>query len=172
MNPQVQIRQATPKDYAEIVAVVNSEYERYAKVYTKAELDLIGIGVFKVEDLRSGESERAYLLAVDEERVVGFASWYIKPNNVAWLSMLQVLPQDQGRGVGGSLIQRVEWDALRMGACALALEVQEKARWATEFYVHKGFKALTLADLNSGIFARTMATPAPVAGTLVYGKVI
>lgn len=166
------IRETTSSDYEAIVRVVNSEVVQYAQMYSAEELHSIGIGEFSVADLVSVQSERKYIVAQEGGDIIGFASWYIKPNGVAWLSMLEVLPGQQGRGVGTSLLSYYEHAALVKGGKAFAFEVQAKAVWAHKFYEKAGYVVLSEQDLTEGIFANTLRSSRVVLGTRIYGKAL
>lgn len=164
------IRKPKKEEYAQIVKVVNSEKVLYEKVFSKKELDDIGIGSFNISDLEDDNS-RNYLVAVTKGRVVGFVSWYIKSNNVAWISMLEVDIHIQNQGIGSKLIKEVEQQAKQLKARAIALEVQKKAEWAIDFYEFNRYKILDDNDLSRGIYKETLAKK-PVKYTHVLGKLL
>jgi len=164
------IRKPKEKEYEQIVKVVNSERALYGKVFSKKELDEIGIGNFKIKDLED-EGSRNYLVAIIKGKVVGFVSWYIKPNNIVWISMLEVDVNIHNQGIGSKLIKEVEQQANQFKAKAIALEVQKKAKWAIDFYKFNGYKILTNDDLNRGFYKGTLSKK-PVKNTYIFGKEI
>jgi GNAT superfamily N-acetyltransferase len=163
------VRNAIPDDYHSIVAVVNSEVAQYSAVLTNEEMDELGIGKESYRELVEGSKTRNYLVAEYDGSIIGFCSWYLKDSQFAWVSMLNVLPDYQGRGVGRLLLATVEAQARKYGARAIALEVQKKAEWAVNFYTKMGFRPLLESDFRAGtftgLFSGSIAEP-----TLVMGK--
>ncbi|MDP1629558.1 MAG: GNAT family N-acetyltransferase [bacterium] len=166
----IKIRKPTRGEYNQIVRVVNSETTQYKRVLTQQKLEGIGIGKFLKKDLMEGEKTRSYIVAIKKVKIVGFASWYIKPNKIAWVSMLEVLPKYQQRGIGASLLKSVEKIAKKRKARAVVLEVQKKAHWAITFYKKMGYKILSKRMLIRKLFVGTLVKP-PVKATQVFGKI-
>jgi len=163
------IRKPQRDEYPQIVEVINSETELYKTVFSEEEMKNIGIGDESVEGLEAGEQTREYLVAVESKMVMGFASWYIKDNNVAWISMLQVLPEHRRKGVATALVREVETQAIKKGAKALAAETQKKAYWVKDLNIKYGFKILSWDELKKEPYAGTLDKP-PVPNTYVFGK--
>lgn len=59
------------------------------------------------------------LLAVDDDRLVGFAMAVLRPNGLGYVKMMAVLPTFRRRGWGGALLARLEQQLARQGATAL-----------------------------------------------------
>lgn len=167
------IRKPKEKEYEQVVKVVNSEKSLYGKVFSKKELDEIGIGNFKINDLKD-DGSRNYLVAIIKGKVVGFVSWYIKPNNIIWISMLEVDVNIHNQGIGSKLIKEVEQQARQskqLKVKAIALEVQKKAKWAVDFYKFNGYKILDGNHLDKGLYKGTLSKK-PVKNTYIFGKEI
>ena len=168
---RVIIRKPKRSEYERIVIVVNSEFDLYKKVYHRKYLDEVGIGRFSLKDLFEGEKTRKYFIALIGTKIVGFISWYIKPNNVLWISMIQVLPKYYQRGVGRKLFEKVEKYALKNKVIAIAAETQKKATWVYRFNKSLGYKILSRRELSKKPFRNTLKN-SPVKTTYVWGKVL
>lgn len=166
---EIRIKRPSPKDYSKIANVINSEINLYKKIYSQKILDAIGIGKISVKDLKKGSKNRKFLIAIKNKKIVGFASWHIKPNNVAWISMLQVLPEYHKRGMGHKLILEIERQAKNKKCFAVALEMQRKAFWALNFYKKNNYKIISDKKIMQGIYAGTLLKK-PVKNTFIFGK--
>lgn len=167
----IKIKKPSPKDYPGIVRVINSEISLYKKIYSQNFLDAIGIGKRSAGDLEKGSKDRKYLIAVKNKKIVGFASWYVKFNNIAWISMLQVLPEYHKQAIGHSLILRIEQQAKKKKCFAIALEMQRKAFWAFNFYKKNNYKIISDKEIMRGIYAGTLLRK-PVKNTFIFSKVL
>lgn len=165
----IRIKKPSLKDYPEIIRVINSEINLYKKIYSPKILDAIDIGKRNVKDLEKGSKDRKYLIAVKNKKIVGFASWYVKPNDIAWISMLQVLPEYHKQGIGRSLILKIEQQAKKNKCFAVALETQKKAFWAANFYKKNNYKIISSQKIMQGIYAGTLLKK-PVKNTFIFGK--
>jgi len=166
----IKIRKPKKTEYDQVVKVVNSEENLYTRVFNREELDQIGIGDFNISDLKNNNT-RDHLVAVMEDKIVGFISWYIKSNNIAWISMLEVDINNQHKGIGTKLIKKVEQQAKQLKIKAIALETQEKAEWAINFYKLNGYKILSNSDLSKGLYKGTLSKR-PVKSTYIFGKML
>ena len=166
---KIVIREPKESEYNQVVEVVNSELNLYKKFFTKEEIEGIGIGDFDITDLKDTKS-RNQLVAVADEKILGFASWYAKPNNVAWISMLEISPDEQKQGIGSKLIAEIEKLAKQQKNKAIALETQRKAFWAVDFYKKNNYKILSEEALLKEPFKDTLPNP-PVKNTYIFGKV-
>ncbi len=169
-NLKIKIRKPKKSEYDTIVKVVNSELSLYCKIYPSGILKQIGIGTFNKTDLIEGEETRNYLIALNNSKMVGFISWYIKPNKVAWISMLEIMPEYYRKGIGTKLVSILEKKVKKAGAVAIALETQKKAMWAAKFYRTLGYKILAAKQLNKKPFINTLRK-LPVKNTLIFGEI-
>lgn len=167
----ISVRKPKRSEYKRIVVVVNSEFDLYKKVYPKKYLDAVGIGRFSLRDLFEGEKTRKYFVALMGTKIVGFISWYIKPNDVLWISMIQVLPKYYQRSIGRKLFEKVEKYALKNRVIAIAAETQKKAKWVYYFNKSLGYKVLNWKELSKKPFRKTLKNP-PVKTTYVWGKIL
>lgn len=155
----ITIRAPKRNEYEQVVSVINSEKETWKEVLSDEEMAEIGIGEETVENLVEGEKDRNYLVAVADSDVVGFISWYLKNPNVAWVSMLQVVPTMQGKGIGSALMTQIEKQAESQGCKAVALETQKKADWAVKFYLANGYHTLKSEEVSKEPFAGILSRP-------------
>lgn len=162
------VRAARKEDALRIVELVNSQREIYSTVFSRKEMDGIGIGRYKAEDFEDNQKNNG-LVAIEENEIVGYTHWYMKPNNIAWVGMLEVDPRHYRKGVGQALISRVERDAKKQGAKGIALEAQKKASWAVNFYKKQNYTDLSWEVLNNEVFTGTLKKP-PLRRTHVFGK--
>ena len=89
-------------------------------------------------------------LVEDGERV-GFAAFYHNDRKLrrAYLSMIVVLPEYQGRGCGSRLIAEVEHECIEDGMKILAVEVRTDNQMAVKFYKERGFEVINaLSDIK------------------------
>ncbi len=155
----MEIRPPKIEEYEKVVAVINSEKEIWLRSFSEEEMAELGIGEETVKGLIDGGKDRNYLIAAEDNTIVGFVSWYLKNPNVAWVSMLQVIPEMQGKGIGSKLMTEVEEQAKEQGCTATALETQKKADWAIKFYLAKGYRFLTNEETSNKPFAGVLSRP-------------
>ena len=93
-----------------------------------------------------------HLIELEEnaERV-GFAAFYHNDRKLrrAFLSMIVVLPEYQGRGCGSRLLAETEHECIEDGMKILAVEVRTDNRRAIKFYEERGFEVINaLSDIK------------------------
>ncbi|PJE59604.1 MAG: hypothetical protein COU85_02755 [Candidatus Portnoybacteria bacterium CG10_big_fil_rev_8_21_14_0_10_44_7] len=167
----MKIRKPKREEYDAVAVVVNSELDLYRTVLSQKKLKEICVGGFTKKDLIEGEAIRNYLIVTEDKKIVGFISWYKKPNKAVWISMLQVDAKHRNQGIGSLLLKRVEKIARKNGARVIALEVQRRAYWAVDFYKFNRYFILSEKDLNKEPFKNTLSKP-PVKNTFIFGKKI
>lgn len=165
------IRKPKRSEYKEVANVIDSEAPLYKKYFSKEHLEWLSIGSFSEIAL---EEKRGWdrLIAIHGKKIVGFVSWYIKPNKVAYISSIEVLPRFQHRGIASKLLKKVEAVSKKKGAIALGAETQKKAFWVRDFNIKYGFRKLNEKDLQKkpfkGLFKNKTINPY----TYVWGKEI
>ena len=97
------------------------------------------------------------LLAFSDGGVVGIASCFFGFSTFAARPLLNVhdlavLPEFQGRGIGGALLAAAEERAVARGCCKVTLEVLETNAGARRLYQQRGFRDFELA----GVAQRTL----------------
>ena len=95
-------------------------------------------GVF-VDELREmGRGTRHYLVAHLGKRLVGYAGM-IYMQDGAHVTNIAVDPGERRRGIATELLLDLAWEARRIGAEAMTLEVRDSNRSAQELYRRFGF---------------------------------
>jgi ribosomal protein S18 acetylase RimI-like enzyme len=103
------------------------------------------------------------LLAFSDGEVVGIASCFFGFSTFAARPLLNVhdlavLPEFQGRGIGGALLAAAEERAVARGCCKVTLEVLETNAGARRLYQQRGFRDFELA----GVAQRTLFLVKPL----------
>ena len=167
----ITIRKPKKEEYQRIADILNSSYSLYRSVYAERYLKMIKMGEETIESLwqEPGKETRDYRVALKNNKVVGFLSWYIKLNRVAWVSMLYVDRKHHKEGTGELLLDWVEKRARKEGAMAVALEMQKRAHWAEAFYKKHNYLILSKKELSTPPFKNTLLKD-PVRYTHIFGK--
>jgi ribosomal protein S18 acetylase RimI-like enzyme len=150
----VQILHATQKDipvirnlaeeiwwptYSSIISVEQIRY-MLDLIYGEKELERV---------MRSGS--QTFIILNDEKGAQGFASYGLRPEDsqVCKLHKLYVLPENQGKGYGKSLIDEVRIRAINLNTQALDLNVN-RSNPAIGFYEKIGFVKIKEEDVAIG----------------------
>lgn len=167
----IRIRKPRRSEYKEVAKVIDSEEQLYKKYFSKQHCEWLSIGSFAkiaLDEKRGWER----LVAIYGKKIVGFVAWYIKPNKVAYISSIEVLPKFQHKGIASKLLKKVESATKKKGAVALGAESQKKAFWVKDFNIKYGFRKLNEKDLQKrpfkGLFKNKTINPY----TYVWGKEI
>jgi len=169
-NMDLIITKPKRKDYPRIVEVVNSQVEQEKPLYDQREYEE-NFPLITIDDLLRWENKNGFLIAKDGESIIAFAAFYLKGNNVLWLSEIVVDSNMQKKGVGSTLLSAVENEAIKFGASAIALETQKRFSWAIEFYKKNNYILLTDEDLQKPPF-KNLLPGVPVESTYIFGKIL
>jgi [ribosomal protein S18]-alanine N-acetyltransferase len=82
---------------------------------------------------------RHYVVAVDGDRVVGYAGLCDYPDE-AFVQTVAVAPEEQGRGIGEQLLLELLAEADRRRKSPVALEVRADNERAQRLYARHGFR--------------------------------
>jgi len=164
------IRMPKEKEYEEIVAVINSQIEREKKFFTEDEYEE-NFPKITIEDLKRERGKRYHLVVEENGKIVAHASYYIKMNNILWLSQIVVLPKYQNKGIARKLLIHIEKEARSKKIKALALETQKVFDWAVNFYKKQNYIVLSSEDFKKEPFAGTLDNN-PVESTYIFGKIL
>ena len=130
---------ADPRDAADVVALLDA----YAR-------DPMGGGAPLADDVKArlpgdlaGNPHAFSLLARIDDEAVGLANCFMGYSTFAAAPLvnihdLAVLPETRGRGIGKALLQAVEAEALKRGACKITLEVLS-GNPARHLYAREGY---------------------------------
>lgn len=96
------------------------------------------------------ESGQVFLLCQEGARTVGFASYTCLNNSTAKLNKLYILPTEQGRKIGTTLLQAVLNSLSGIGVTTLLVNVNIHNLPAIKFYEKSGFTLLKNEDIEIG----------------------
>jgi len=85
-----------------------------------------------------------YLVALDGDRVAGYAGMAVSPPDEAWIQNLAVSRRDQRRGIGRGLLGALLAEAGRIGVSRMLLEVASNNPAAQALYTGHGFEVVGL----------------------------
>jgi ribosomal protein S18 acetylase RimI-like enzyme len=96
------------------------------------------------------DQKHVFILIEDEESAVGFASYSFKKKPGIWkLHKIYVLPNQQGKGLGKTIIDFIVNDIRPQDATALQLNVNRNNK-AKTFYERLGFTVIREEDIDIG----------------------
>lgn len=96
------------------------------------------------------EQGHNFVLAMEGENAIGFASWSIQEPGMAKLHKLYVLPKSHGNGVGRQILNYVQEACRKTAVRTLRLNVNIHNSPAISFYQRLGFKYVGAEDINIG----------------------
>lgn len=129
------IRRAKLKDLKDILNVASS-----TKVFSAEELQCLHDDL---HEFLETDNEDSFVVAVDGDKVVGFAQWGPLPITAKsfMLHWIAVLKSTQGKGVGRQLVEKVERDVKRQNARILFIETSSRDAYddTRAFYMKCGY---------------------------------
>lgn len=114
---------------------------------------------FSAEAVRAemGRSDQGYLVAAVDAEPVGLAKWRqgycpdeVPASDSIEIQQLYVLPERQGFGIGGRLVEAVIHITKKHAAHGIWLSVWEHADWAIGFYRKIGFREIGKTGFSLG----------------------
>jgi ribosomal protein S18 acetylase RimI-like enzyme len=156
------------------------DFERIAEIYNSAIKPFYNISsIQESKDYRSLMTQTAldfcqltqskiFCCATLDNRIVGFAYYYIKNTDIIWINSLYVDPAFQNKGIGTFLLNSLCRDNINCGL--IALETHAEAEWAISFYIKNGF-AVVNDVIESPPYDRIFNKP-PVIGRPILAKII
>ncbi|MFB6195065.1 MAG: GNAT family N-acetyltransferase [Haloplanus sp.] len=141
----MEIREATQADIEGIRTVA---HDSLAASYGHAlEDDIIAQAVERWYDEETladdlGDPDTEFLVAIDEDRIVGFAQSYVvdRRDIVGEIDWLHVEPESRGSGVGDRLLEALERRLLDHGVSRIEGRVLAANEAGTDFYEHEDFE--------------------------------
>jgi diamine N-acetyltransferase len=126
-----------PATYSEIVSPQQVDY-MMELIYSKSSLQ---------KQIEKGDQ---FIIAYDDDKALAFASYSAKENNAAVykLHKIYILPNQQGKGIGKTLINYIIQD-IAPAATSLQLNVNRQNK-ALQFYQRIGFKIIAEEDIDIG----------------------
>ena len=158
MNAPLSIRiiEAVDADLAPVAELAGIIWRKhYPGIITSAQIDYMLALFYSHDALRRfiDEAGAGLLLAYVGERLIGFAAYY-RPDRSEELKLdkLYVHQDCHGRGVGGTLIDRVESAAVAQALPTLILNVNKNNVRAIRAYEAKGFtvREAVVVDIGGG----------------------
>ncbi|MBP2133763.1 ribosomal-protein-alanine N-acetyltransferase [Methanomicrobium sp. W14] len=92
-------------------------------------------------------SSSTFFVAEAEEKIAGFVTAGVEDTSEAvygHIMNIAVLPQFRKLGLGGRLLQRIEYECLVIGAAGVQLEVRVSNQEARRFYQKMGYSQVFL----------------------------
>jgi ribosomal protein S18 acetylase RimI-like enzyme len=134
----ITIDQANVTDCASVVRLIMAQLREHEQVVSPETL------ARSCERILKDSAQGRFFLARDAHVAVGVAflsfAWPLEVcDKVGWLEELYVVPEYRDRGIGRSLVVRVEEDARAEGCATLDLEVQASHQRAANLYNRLGF---------------------------------
>jgi len=133
------VQRADMKDIEVILFVINkSNSEAYRKIIPP---EYFKEPVLTLDELLEDFKHVIFYTYKVKDRVVGVAALKVESDGVGSIRWVYILPEHQRKGVGTSLINHIENEAVKMKLRKLiAHHVYEKAHWARNFYTKLGYK--------------------------------
>ncbi|REH84592.1 GNAT family N-acetyltransferase [Staphylococcus felis] len=132
-----EVRRATPEDVIGIRDVATKAwYNTYLNIYAATTVNELLAASYNEEHLLKRLNEQLFLVAVEDEEVVGFAN-FIQGKDV-FLSAHYVRPYSQNKGYGRLLLEK-GLTYLEEKYDELYLEVDQYNQKAIAFYEQEGF---------------------------------
>lgn len=145
------IRVATTQDIPLIRSLCFEVWpQTYASIISQAQIDFMLEKMYSPLSLQQQMKDGAiFLLLINDQRPVGFASYQPITANGYKLHKLYVLGSEQGKGGGKALITYIKAAIQQQGAQYLELQVNRHNN-AVSFYKHLGFHIRETADFDIG----------------------
>jgi len=125
----------------------------YGEILDDGQLSYMLEKMYSIESLHQQllQSHHRFILVVDDDRPVGFASYSVKDEqpSVVRLHKIYVLPEQQGSGTGKMLLNYVISSSKEMGATTMELNVNRHNK-ALHFYEKQGFTVQRTEDIDIG----------------------
>jgi diamine N-acetyltransferase len=124
----------------------------YKEILSAAQMDYMLHLIYDESALQQQmEQGHQFLLAIDNNEAVGFASFSPKENNTAVFKLhkIYVHPAQQGKNIGKALLDHIINDIQQKNAVALELNVNRHNK-ALHFYQKNGFEIIKEEDIDIG----------------------
>jgi len=127
-----------PEDLAGVSACLAAAFEPYRTRYTDAAYDDT---VLAMEDVAlRAENMRIFVAVNRGGRVVGTVAAAVAELTVGHLRGMAVLPESQGEGLAGRLLERAEAELRAAGCTRVTLDTTEPLERAISFYERNGYR--------------------------------
>jgi GNAT superfamily N-acetyltransferase len=151
----IRIVAATEADLAAVAGLAGVIWRRhYPGIITPGQIEYMLANGYSHEALLRfvAEPDAGLLLALVDERLIGFAAYHRTDRNELKLEKLYVHQDYQGKGVGRRLIARVEAAAAAQRLATLILNVNKNNVQAMRVYAANGFaiREAVVIDIGAG----------------------
>jgi glucosamine-phosphate N-acetyltransferase len=131
------IRQCHAGDFDEVIPLLR-------QLWTDKTIDPPSLR--PIFDRALASNSKTYLVATDENRVIGFGSLSLKDDlwpegTVAYIDELVVDSEYRSKGIGAQLLERLAAAALQKGCCRIELTSAFYRKDSHQFYERRGFKS-------------------------------
>jgi len=134
------VERAARRDIEAILSVINiSNREAYRDIIPQ---EHFREPVLIPEELSKLMEELTFYVYKVEGDAIGVAALRVGGEGTGRVDWVYVLPEHQRRGVGTSLMNHIEDEAVGMGLRKLTLAANEDATWACDFYSKLGYKRI------------------------------
>ncbi|MCW3978896.1 MAG: GNAT family N-acetyltransferase [Candidatus Bathyarchaeota archaeon] len=134
------VERAARREIEAILSVINiSNREAYRDIIPQ---EHFREPVLTPEELLKLMEELTFYVYKDEGDAIGVAALRVGGEGTGRVDWVYVLPEHQRRGVGTSLMNHIEDEAVGMGLRKLTLAANEDATWACDFYSKLGYKRI------------------------------
>jgi len=135
------IHRADVKDIQAILFVINkSNREAYRKIIPT---EYFKEPILTPDELLKEFEKMTFYTCKIEKVTVGVAALRIMEDKVGQIRWVYVLPERQRKGVGTSLLNYIEKEAMKMKLEKLRVLTNDNAYWAKNFYSKLGYKMIS-----------------------------
>ena len=146
----MQIRKATIADIETIQSIAKTTWANTYTFLPQGQIEYMLELMYSNNSLLEQMSNKhQFFVAINDEKIIGFASVSKQDENTCKLNKLYVLPTTQKTGAGKALLQRVVAYAKENGVKEIQLQVNRNNN-AKDFYLKHGFTILYEADFEIG----------------------
>jgi ribosomal protein S18 acetylase RimI-like enzyme len=151
----ITIKKVGASAIAEIINLANISWRpTYKNILSEPQMDYMMQLLYAADTLQKQitEEDHQFILAMDDETTIGFASYFIMtPADMSAykLQKLYINPDQQGKGIGKKLIDFIIEDIQPKGARSLELNVNRHNN-AIQFYKKIGFAIIRKEDIDIG----------------------
>ena len=142
------VRRSNESDLQEVLSVINESNRSYYKAIIPSEN--FKEPVLTMEELGELTERMTFYIHEEVGRVVGVAALENRGGGAGQVHWVYVLPGWQGRGVGTSLVGRIESIAAGAGINRLLVVTAKGANWARAFYEGLGYELVGTRDTPEG----------------------
>ncbi len=150
MSNVLKFRIADTSDIPVIRAIAEITWRpTYGHILTEEQTRYMLAMMYAEDALQKQLASQTFLLAIENNTVVGYAGFEVKEKSIMKLHKLYLLPQTQGKGYGKALIDQVASMAQAQGCSCLELNVNRHNK-ALGFYQKNGFVIVKEEDIAIG----------------------